>query len=273
MLKVLIVALLCLSMLSPSWAEDSVPDRFRLAITSYTVDRSDATISVTDPDLGAGISFRPRDTLGLNIENTVLRIDGYYRFTPNHGLTYSWFNIDTSGGKSLEDTIEWTDRDGNKIVIPIGAQVNSSMEVETFKLGYLWSFYNSGKMEMGLGAGLHITQLTFGLDASVTVPPNSSIQTVDTTLPLPVLSLATRYNVTPKFQWNLKAEAFALEFDNWYGSFLEVTLGAEYRVWKHVSIGAAVTRNALEIEEDDPDYRLKYENRISGAMLYLATYF
>lgn len=269
----LIAVVPCIALTNPVRAEQSRPDKFRLAITSYTVEKSDSTISVTEPNLGAGISLSPRDTLGLSLENTVLRIDGYYRFNSNHGLSYSWFNIDTSGEKSLEDTIEWTDRDGNRIVIPVGAQVVSSMEIETFKLGYFWSFYNSGKLEMALGAGLHVTELSLGLDASVTLPPNSSIQNVDTTLPLPVVSLAIRYNVTPAFQWNLKAETFALEFDNWYGSFTEVTFGVEYRAWKHVALGAAITRNSLEIEEDDPDYFLKYENRISGGMLYVATYF
>lgn len=262
-----------LVMMSLAQAEAPQPDKFRLAIMSYTLASSDSNISMTDPDLGIGLSISPRDTLGINIESTVLRIEGYYRFSPNHGLTYSWYKFDSSGEKSIEDAFEWVDPDGNTIIIPVGAQTTSSLKAEILEVGYLWSFHHSDKIELGLGTGLHITRLAFDLDASITLPLNSSIQKVDTTLPLPVFSLALQYKVTPKFHWYLKTEAFALKFDNWEGSFQDVTFGIEYRAWKHFALGAGLTKNVLELKEDDPDYQLEFNNRISGGLLYVATYF
>jgi hypothetical protein len=47
----------------------------------------------------------------------------------------------------------------------------------------------------------------------------------------------------------------------------------EYRAWKHVALGAGLSSNSLEIEEDDPNYQLSFDNTISGALLYVATYF
>ena len=124
-----------------------------------------------------------------------------------------------------------------------------------------------------MGAGLHITRLALGLDASVTVPASSSVTNVSTTVPLPVLSLILKYNVTPEFLWYLKSEAFFLKFDNYTGSYRDSTVGMEYRAWKNVALGAGFSSNALEIEEDDPNYHLKFNNSISGALIYLATYF
>jgi hypothetical protein len=46
--------------------------------------------------------------------------------------------------------------------------VKSSLKTEIFRLGYLWSFYRSDKMQVAFGGGLHTTRLTVGLDASVT---------------------------------------------------------------------------------------------------------
>ena len=70
-------------------ADESVPDKFNISIGAYSVFRTDAAISFTEPSLGAGISVNPEDTLGLDSEQTVLRLTGYYRFTKEHALNYS----------------------------------------------------------------------------------------------------------------------------------------------------------------------------------------
>ena len=51
------------------------------------------------------------------------------------------------------------------------------------------------------------------------------------------------------------------------------SLGMEYRAWKHVALGASLNSNALEIEQDTPNYRFRFNNTISGVQIYLATYF
>ncbi len=256
-------------------AEAPQSDKFKLSIGSFALSRYDSSISVTDPDVGAGVSIDPQDIFGVDIESSVLRIDGYYRFSPNHALTYSWYNIDSAGGKTLDRIVEWVDEDGNAIVIPLGAQVTSRLETDILKVGYLWSFHHSDKVELGIGAGLHITRLAISLDATasppITVP--SSINQVDTTLPLPVVSFLLSYKITPKLHWFLKTDAFALKFDNWSGHYRDSTLGLEYRAWKHVALGAGWNSNSLELDEDDPTYKLKFNNSITGGLIYLAAYF
>jgi len=255
-------------MMNLAEAEEFEPDKFRFAIGGYAIARYDSSVSLTDPDLGAGISIDPQDTLGLDFESTVLRIEGYYRFHPKHALTYSWYSIDSTGSKIMDKEFEWGD-----ITIPFGAQVTSNMDYDIFKVGYLWSFHHTDKVELGVGAGLHITRLRMGLDVSLKNQPNPSAQRVDTTVPLPVFSLVLNYSVTPKFHWYLKTEAFVVKFDNWTGSYRDATLGMEYRAWKHVALGAGLSSNSLEIEEDDPNFQLRFDNTISGALLYVATYF
>jgi hypothetical protein len=260
-------------MVSLAQAEETVSDRFKFSIGGFAITRYDSAISMTDPDLGAGISISPQDTLGLDFENTVLRIEGYYRFRPKHALTYAWYNINSTGNKIIDKEFEWVDPGGNPVTIEAGAQVTSSLDYDIFKIGYLWSFHHTDKVELGVGAGLHITRVSLGIDASITTPPNQSLQNVNTTVPLPVLSLVLKYNVTPKFYWFLKSESFALKFDNWVGSFRDTTFGMEYRAWKHVALGAGLSSNSLEIAENDPEFQLRFNNSISGGLIYLATYF
>jgi hypothetical protein len=269
----LFVVISLLAMTSQVQAQQAELDKFKLAIGGYALARYDSDISLTDPDLGAGISISPQDTLGIDIENTVLRIEGYYRYHPKHALTFAWYSINSTGSKIIEEEFDWEDGDDNTVTVPVGAQVFSVLDYEIFKLGYLWSFHHTDKIELGVGAGLHITRLSMGLDASSTIPPSQSLQDAKTTVPLPVFSLVLKYNVTPKFHWYLKSQAFAIKYDNWVGSYRDASLGMEYRVWKNVALGAGFSSNSLEIEEDDPGHILNFTNSISGGLLYVATYF
>jgi hypothetical protein len=255
------------AMVSPAQAEEPQADKFRLAIGGYAIARYDSNISLSDPDLGAGISINPQDTLGIDTENTVLRIEGYYRFRPKHALTYSWYSINSTGSKILDEEFDW-----GEITIPVGAEVNSNLDYNIFKVGYLWSFHHSDKVELGVGAGLHITRLTMALKADTT-PSGESLQNVNTTVPLPVVSFVLNYNVTPKFGWYLKTEAFAVKFDDWLGTYRDTTFGMEYRAWKHVALGAGLSSNALDLDEQGSKYHLRFNNTISGALFYVATYF
>jgi hypothetical protein len=169
------------AMVSPAQAEESQADKFRLAIGGFAIARYDSNISMSDPDLGAGISINPQDTLGINTENTVLRIEGYYRFRLKHALTYSWYSINSTGSKTIDEEFSWVDPAGDPITIPVGAQVNSNLDYDIFKVGYLWSFHHSDKVELGVGAGLHITRLTMALDAETTASPDPTLQNVNTT--------------------------------------------------------------------------------------------
>ena len=253
--------------------EEKVVDKFRIALGGYTIPSMDSTVSLTDADLGAGVSVSPQDTLGLESQYTVLRLDGHYRFNNKHALTYSWYSIRSSGDKTLEEEFAWTDPDGNTVTIPIGARAQTNLDYDIFKLGYLWSFYHSKKVELSAGAGLHITKVAIGLTADITEPPDSGVADVDTTVPLPVLSFVLSYHVNPKFHWYLKSEAFALAFDDWEGTYTDGTLGIEYRFWKHVGIGAGLASNSLQITEKTGEYKFQYTNRISGLLFYVAGYF
>jgi hypothetical protein len=47
----------------------------------------------------------------------------------------------------------------------------------------------------------------------------------------------------------------------------------EYRASKHFALGAALNSFTLELEEDNPEYHLRFNNNVTGVLIYLATYF
>lgn len=258
--------LLLAGMTSSAMAQERQEDRYRIEAGGYFLVRYDNTFSLTDAGSGLGIALNPEDTLGVDTEQRVARVHARYRFNPAHMLTLGWYRISNSGSRSIETEIDWVDEEGNPIVIPIGAEVNTSLKFDIYKLGYLWSFHHTDKVELSAGAGLHITTLAVGLEAETT-STGIDARSVSTTVPLPVLSFGVRYKVTPRLSWQLKSEFFAMRFDDWAGGYTDTQLGLEYMIWENVGLGLAIGGNALRIEEEPDEYRFRYDNRISGAFL------
>jgi hypothetical protein len=249
-------------------------DKFELSAGGYAVFQYDSVVSLTETSLGVGISFSPRDTLGLKGEQTVFRLDGSYHFNPKHALTFTWYRINSSNSKVLLDDIEWVDEDGNTVTIPTGTSVSSSLGYDIYKLGYLWSFYRSDKVELTAGAGLHLAdvRLALGVEAGLF---DSRLRTAKSGLPMPVASFGLAYSVTPKFGWYLDAQSFAIDLGEWRGVYSDFQLGITYQLFEHVGAGVALGSNNLEVvrEYDNDDVRFDYDNRVSGIYAFLSANF
>ncbi len=62
-------------------------------------------------------------------------------------------------------------------------------------------------------------------------------------------------NVTPKFSWGLRTEAFALKFDDWDGIYTDAQLAMEYRAFKNVGLGIGLNSNSLKVTEDTSEHK------------------
>ena len=116
-----------------------------------------------------------------------------------------------------------------------------------------------------------MTRIAVGLQAETT-SSGVGAQDVSTTVPLPVVSFNLSYNVTPKFSWGLRAEAFALKFDDWDGLYTDSSLSMQYRAFKNVGLGIGLNSNSLKVTENTGEYKFVFDNRISGILIYVAAY-
>lgn len=255
---------------NPSMAQQD--DKFEIAVGGYSVDRYESAVSLTETNLGAGISISPRDTLGLDGEQTVLRLDGLYRFNSKHAMTFSWFRINADASKTLVDDIEWVDENGDTVIIPTGTSISSSLGYDIYKLGYLWSFYRSDKVELAAGAGLHMAEVRVGLNVDSAII-SSGLRTAKSNLPMPVLSFMLDYNITPKLDWFLRTQIFALDLGEWRGAYSDVELGMKYQLFDHIGLGVGVGSNGLGIVREYDDSRFEFENRVVGLHFFVSANF
>ncbi len=244
-------------------------EKIKISAGGFSVFKHNSSMSLTSSSVGLGVAFSPEDTLGWEREQTVLRLDGRYRFTDKHALSMSWYHISSDGEKSIQKDIEWLGRDGNVITIPIGASVNSSLEYDIVKLTYQWSFYHNDKVELSVGGGIHLTDIAVDLAASISNTGESASR-AQSLVPLPVVSFRLGYDVTPKLKWFLQTELFALSYDDWDGTYTDLQLGMEYRVLQKIGVGIGLGSNSLRLLEDTEKSRFNYDNRITGVHFFIS---
>ena len=265
-LAVVLLTTLLIGFSSVHAAEDLNPDKFKFTVGGYSIFRYDSKVALSSGNGGAGVFIDPKETLGLNSEQTVGRMTGYYRINKTHSVNFSYYKISSSANKVVEKEFEW-----NGEIIPVGATVSSALDYEILKLGYLWSFHHTDKIELGVGAGLHVTRVDFDLQSSSTVGNNDGDANV--TAPLPVISFGLNYSVTPKFSWMVKTEFFGIKYEDYTGIYTDTSLVMEYRFVKHFGLGLGFGTSSLEVEQDGSDKNFSYANRISGALMYATLHF
>jgi hypothetical protein len=265
------IAALLISLVSgPALADDY--DKFELSVGGYAVFKYDSKVALTETNVGAGITLSPRDTFGLDSEDTVFRLDGRYRFRENHALRFSWYRISSKSSKNLLDDIEWIDKDGNTVIIPTGTRIASSLGYDLFKVDYQWSFYQSDKVELSAGAGLHWANIGLKLSAESGLF-DTELREAKSDLPMPVGSFGLEYKVTPKFNWYLRTQLFALELPEWSGLYSDFLLGIDYQLFEHFGVGAALGSNALDVIREYDNLRFEFDNRISGLHFFVSANF
>ena len=266
----LVCAAMALLSFSEAYAQNI--DKLKISAGGFSIIKYSSTMSLTSASVGLGVAFSPEDTLGWEGEQTVFRLDGRYRITDKHALSMSWYNISSDGERAIQKDIEWLGRDGSPITIPVGASVTSSLDYDILKLAYLWSFYHTDKVELSVGAGVHLTDVVVDLEATV-INNSVAASKADSLVPLPVVSFRLGYDVTPKLNWFMQAEVFSISAGGWDGTYSDLQLAIEYRALQHLGFGIGLGSSSLKVAEETNKSRFDFDNRISGINLFVSGYF
>lgn len=113
------------------------------------------------------------------------------------------FSIRRNGRTSLGRDLEI----GN-ITLPLGTDVNTSLNIDLYRAGYSYSFFQDDRISLGIGSGLYVMPISFSLDASglITESVRESF-----TAPLPVIGFRADFASTPKWYIRSRMDSFYLE--------------------------------------------------------------
>jgi len=123
-----------LALTASSFVAAADDHKFSVSLGVFIHDReSITTVGVQGSRSGTEVELEK--DLDLDQSDSVIRLDGYYRFNDAHRIDFSAFDLSRSSNKVLESDIDWAG-----INYPAGTTVDSKIDLDIYKVAYTWSF-------------------------------------------------------------------------------------------------------------------------------------
>ena len=201
-------------------------------------------------------------TFGKANEQTRIRADLLWRFTPNHHLRVLYFDNSISRKRVIDEDLTWGDD-----VFHAGGEVKSKTSFKIGEIAYEYAFIRQPTFELNGSLGVHWLDLGIKLkgDATVTDSNGNSSEVSgaskkgSVSAPLPVIGVRAGWVVAPQVYLDAQAQYFKAKIDNVDGSLLDLRAGATWMFSQNFGVGAGYNhfKTNVKIEKNNFDGRLK----------------
>lgn len=168
--------------LDDRYDDEPVSERFKLRIGGFLIGSFNTTARLDSTRYPLGTLIDLEEDFNVDSSETVLRIDGFYRFNKKHRIDWTYYGSRRSGTAvaSQEYVIgDPNDPDGG-FIIPRGSRVQTKWDFDLLKVGYAWSFLNKRRYEMFIGTGLNIRRLDIEIDYQAAISTFGQEDRLDT---------------------------------------------------------------------------------------------
>jgi hypothetical protein len=229
---------------------------FRLGMYS---NQSDSKIIQRPIDGSPPEEIDVEDVLGVNRRKSIIHFEGVYRFAHFHRLEIGHFQL----GRDSDNTLLTDIRLGDEI-FPEGTQINVEADLRVTKVAYGFSLMNDAQKELGILAGIHITNY----EALVVAPDTG--QRVETSIntPLPVIGAFGSVALGPKTDLSANLQLFRMEFDHYSGSLNTFYLGFAHYFTDTIGAGIGYNVYLMNLGSDGDDLRGTLKMRHHGPIVF-----
>lgn len=228
----------------------------------------DTDVRLDGETTGTGTDINWEDEFDFKDQDR-FRIDGFWRFKPNHKVRFMYFENNRGNTSVLSRDIEFGDT-----TFPANLQVDSRLDTRIIELAYEYAFLRRENMELSGSFGIHNIKVEAGLRGAISGGAAAETEEVaEGDGPLPVIGVHYLWHIGNNFYFDGLAQFFFAEIDNYNGSLQDYKLGVTWFPWRNVGVGVAynqfVTR--LDIEKDTFNGRLKLQ--YGGPLAYITVGF
>ena len=208
------------------------------------------------------------ENLGLSDDDTLWRLDGYWRFAKKHRLGFGFFQFNRDGSIRLDEQLEIGDE-----IFEIGFLTATELQLDFYTIDYLYSFYQGEKWEIAGGLGVYWVGLDFSIGASLDINNNPIfggpvVESTDFNGPLPYLALVFEYYITPKWLAIIKGGYFQLEVGDIDGRLTNLGAKLEYQFTKRWGLGVGYDSFRINVDIEDNNLRSNIEYNYQGVQAY-----
>ena len=241
-----------------AFAQSGVDDRLSISLGAFFTDRSTDTRLDSDV-LGKGTVIDFEDDLGLDSSDSVFRIDGHYRFNQKHRVNFSVFDLSRDSSATILRDIQYGDE-----IFPIDTVVNTSFDLNIYRLTYGYSLMQRDSGYLGLTLGIHIADSKISLDEQGL--GQSEVSSISA--PLPVIGLRGEYEFTDRLTLGASGEIFPFEFDNVNGLLVDLYVGIDYQIIDRIALGLGFNSVHFDVDAKKSNFSGSLDWEYTGALLF-----
>lgn len=239
-----------------------ITDRFSVRVMYYRP--SIATTVRYDDEAAAtqGTLFSGEDTIGLPDTKNQAWVDLRFRLAPKHRIEAQYYQLKRKGGGTLAQAVDF----GEDTFNPGDGQIISRAELRQLNIGYSYSLLRREQLELGLGLGIHLLQLT----GSIEQPAAFKTEELDSAGPYPTLSGDLAWRFTRRFSVNAGAHFLTFRQDGVKGRSLAWNADLQYRAHRNLAVGLGYASTMYRLDSEDPDFFSGYvKMKYQGPQLFL----
>jgi hypothetical protein len=246
----------------PAFADVTPPpfDHFVLRLGGAYIFNARTQLSANRSDGVLGATINTQKDLGTDSAASTGRAEAVWRFASNHSLELAYYQFTLDGSRTVSRDLTFRDQ-----AYTIGDRIDSELKLGTTRLEYLYSFYRSDKVDLGLGAGIYAVRT----EASLSSPTRAG-QSVDVRAPMPVIGARMDYRWTPKLDVLAAADLFFLNQGDYRGSMADLRVQLEHRTFKHVGFGVGFDHFNLNADATGDKWQGSVATDWNSALLYAA---
>jgi hypothetical protein len=213
------------------------------------------------------------DLLGIDENDTSLWINGRWRFGERWQTSMGYLTFAQEGQRQAAAVVPagWRLR-------PAVGELDSSVQLNLYTVSLDYSLLRSPRADMGVGMGLAVADLEWGLDGRVWGGGQIFSRTreaSDALAPLPHLHLFAEYALNPSLTLSLSGGWIEADYDRYDGRMFSAVARLEYRVRPRLGVGLGyqLLQIDLDIDDEGEPGGDRYNVDLEGPLIYVSSGF
>jgi hypothetical protein len=266
--------LLCGAIESSHAEETSGPGSVRLNAERYSVSvgvyslHARTLVRLDSPAGGSGTPISFENDLDVDRRDVSGDVMFSVRLRDRHRFEVERFGLSRSGVRGNSRTIRF-----GEDTFEIGWQLETFFDTDVTRVGYAYSFLKGERHELGLHAGLHVTDLAMGIRATITPGTAAAAEYADASAPLPVVGLQGARQLSERWSLHGRAQIFRLEAEDFAGELNHVVVGVEHATFRRIGFGLALDFFELDLSSEYTGLLGAFKLQFSGPRLYVQARF
>lgn len=256
---------------SNAFAQSLLDDQFNLNIGTFIVG-TDVKGSLNGQANRINEEVNLSKDFGLDGDAARVRLDGLWRITPKHRLRFLYFDDQSEGTRTLDETINWGD-----YTFDIGASVTAESQFRIIELAYEYAFAKQPRYELAGSFGVHYigTKLSLSGEATFT-DSEGNVSTAQSTTrensvpaPLPVIGLRGAWVIAPRWLLDAQAQFFRAKLEGYDGRITDLRASASWLFHRHAGVGLGYNYFGTDVDVDRSSFVGNLTLGYSGLQLFV----